>query len=217
MDARNCKMQHRVPGATVVVLGGGPSVTAGTLETLRRAKGVRPFLVIGCNDALFHATDLLDFHLFCDTTTWLVHRRQAYLQAVAKEIQIEFFCCNTLTPTFLKATTYHLPRDKNQGIADFPACAFNASTGGAALGLMLALKASKIILVGFDMRKVDGKSNWYTNFRMPKDTSIARHLRALDKLAIVSSEKCPASRVVNSTPGSACKSYPFGELEGELL
>lgn len=95
-------------------------------------------------------------------------------------------------------------------IRDRTKVSWNLSSGACAVNLAVHFGAKRIVLFGFDMRKVDGNCNWHvahppsTN---PKHDPYTRFLTPwvkiredLDHLGI---------EVINATPGSALQLFPM--------
>lgn len=92
---------------------------------------------------------------------------------------------------------------------------WNCSSGGSAINLAAQLGATRIILLGYDMRVVDGRKNWaphehertklnpYNNFLRP----FGRIRQDAKRLGI---------QILNATPGSALRKFPFVNLDEVL-
>ena len=87
---------------------------------------------------------------------------------------------------------------------------YGDNSGFQALNLAILLGATYIVLVGFDMRHVKGKSHFFGDhpqglFQRPEYESFAKKF---DKAAAPD-----GVTIVNATPGSALKCYPMMSLD----
>ena len=90
---------------------------------------------------------------------------------------------------------------------------FNSSSGGAAIGLAWRLGATKVVLVGYDMRLVKGERNWrrHPNQSSGPQKGYENFLRPFD--AIAADAKRLKLEIVNATPGSGLDHFPFIGLD----
>jgi hypothetical protein len=84
---------------------------------------------------------------------------------------------------------------------------YHGNSGFQSLGLALLLGSPYIVLVGFDMQFVSGKSHFFGDHprglhQREEYESFARYFPVVDGVTIV-----------NATPGSAIKTYPIMEFE----
>ena len=92
---------------------------------------------------------------------------------------------------------------------------WNGSSGAAAINLAYHMGAKTVVLLGFDMRRVEGEKNWHSDHREnPNGNPFSRHLKAFpyikkDALDLDLS-------ILNATPDSAIASFPFVSLEDLL-
>ena len=90
------------------------------------------------------------------------------------------------------------------------------NSGYQALGLAYLYGAKRIVLLGYDMHAVDGKTHWHGEER-PDD--FQRVLRE-SMLPMFEHLKTPLLEaeveVINATPGSALKVWPYVPLEEVL-
>lgn len=100
-------------------------------------------------------------------------------------------------------------RGKGRGLDMRPGMvSWNASSGGSAISLAAQMGAKTIILVGYDMRVVDGKKNWKPHEK--EDTKLdpyANFMRPFDKIA--KDARRLGIRIFNATPGSALTHFPI--------
>lgn len=83
-----------------------------------------------------------------------------------------------------------------------------ANGGYQALGLAVAAGAARVLLLGYDMRKVDGRSNWHAGHATPTHEAwYDVYRKPFDSI-----KRIPGVEVFNCTPGSALKTYPFADI-----
>jgi hypothetical protein len=92
---------------------------------------------------------------------------------------------------------------------DAGALAWNLSTGACALNLAFHFGARRIILLGYDMRRVDGRHNWHRDNpgltpRLDPYPAYRRRFRY-----IAESLRSRSVEVLNATPGSALTDFPI--------
>lgn len=88
-------------------------------------------------------------------------------------------------------------------------------SGFQAINLALLFGATRIVLVGFDMRVVDGKRHFFGDHPEPLGNlgKYEHFLPAFDHAAKTLPKHI---QIVNCTPGSALRSFPMAELQAEL-
>ena len=85
---------------------------------------------------------------------------------------------------------------------------YGDNSGFQGLNLAILMGAKHIVLVGFDMRHVAGKSHFFGDhpkglFQRDEYESFARHFK----------EAPEGVTIINATPGSAIKTYPIMEFD----
>lgn len=96
-----------------------------------------------------------------------------------------------------------------------PFVSWNRSSGGAAISLCHRLGARTIVLLGFDMRRVEGEKNWHQDHKEPRHVNpFRRHLTPF--LHILEDAAALGISILNATPGSAIHQFPFINLEDLL-
>lgn len=90
------------------------------------------------------------------------------------------------------------------------------SSGHTAVSLAIALGAACVPLVAYDMRFVDGREHFHTDYRGPRDATIYGNefvpgFNGWNEAALAS-----GVRIVNCTPGSAVTEFPFADLDEVL-
>jgi len=90
------------------------------------------------------------------------------------------------------------------------------NSGYQALHIAAHLGATRVLLLGFDMRPVNGKAHWFGDHPagLNKTSPYEGFIRHISKSAHHYADK--GIRVVNCTPQSALQCFEFGTLEKEL-
>lgn len=108
-------------------------------------------------------------------------------------------------------------RNHPQGIITSPGMiAWNLSSGGAAVNLAVHLGVRRIVLIGYDMRKVDGEKNWHRDHKNqnPRQDPFVRFLRPFPEIARDLTRL--GIECLNATPESALTVFPIVTLEEAL-
>lgn len=90
------------------------------------------------------------------------------------------------------------------------------SSGHTAISLAIALGAAQVALVAYDMRVVEGREHFHSDYRGPRDLTIYGNefvpgFTGWNEAALAS-----GVRIVNCTPGSAVTEFPFADLDEVL-
>lgn len=189
-------------GAAVFILGGGPSLRG---FDFARLAGRR---VIAVNEAIKHYPDA-DLLYFWDDTWFLRNRALVHYR-------------QGLTATGSRMAAASQPRLRRIDIqANAPlqrggqAVRKGRSSGHTAVALAVACGAARVVLLGYDMRLVDGRSHFHDSYvaRDPERMN-GEWLPAFagwrDEAAAVGCE------IVNATPGSALTEFPAVDLDAEF-
>lgn len=167
------------PGETVVCLGGGPSLTREDVEFCRgKAR------VIAINNA-FQIAPWADVLYACDFAWWRVHAGAPSFQGLKFAL--------TTSPRSSKRwpdVTVLKPTDGG-GLDLNPKCLrtgvgkdMNGHGGFQAINLAVHLGAARILLLGYDMQRTQGKSHWHGNHVHPlhRDSPYVGFRRACETL-----------------------------------
>ena len=197
MNERGWRVPTLWPGATVYILGGGPSLNKVDVGRLRGQR------VIAVNHA-FKKAPWIDVMYFGDRGFYFAER-----EAIDKFAG-------------LKVTTYRKHGDKPgvlwikrrtkpYGIrpeSEKHLITWNSSSGATAIGLAAHFGASKIILMGFDMRKIGGYRNWHSESPVvEKKDPYKRFLHPFPYIAADLQKM--GIECINATPGSAIEQFPI--------
>lgn len=189
-------------GATVFILGGGPSLCGFDFSRLAGRR------VIAVNEAIKHypAADLLYFW----DDTWFIKNRALvhYRQGL------------TATGSRMAAASQpRMCRIDIQAAAPLQrgaqAVRKGRSSGHTAVALAVACGAARVVLLGYDMRLVEGRSHFHDAYaardqeRMSGEWLPAFAGWHAEALAV-------GCEIVNATPGSALTEFPAVDLDAEL-
>jgi len=197
-------------GQTVFVIGGGPSIKHMNLKLIKD----RP--VLGCNDA-FRLGDWVDWLVFADMRWWRWNWEEV-AQWKNREQVI------SLVPQLLDGRAERWPwlkilrRDESRfGISVEPdTLCWNRGCGGTAINAAYLLGALRVVLLGFDMRMVDGDHNWHNYHQKQERDKIYQSSMMPFLKPMGDAMKVTGLQIVNATPGSALNLFPMKPLE-ELL
>ncbi len=178
-------------GATVFVVGGGPSLRGFDWSRLAGRS------VIAINQAaeVLPQAALL---LFSDVG-WL-ERNRALVEGFAGHVVTTSMVAKALLPSRL-----HLI-----GLSVAPGALPARSSGPIAVALAIAMGAVRVVLLGFDLRFVDGRSHWHDAHRAEHDQVYARMLEEWRGWG--DAARVEGVEVLNATPGSALEEFPMIDL-----
>lgn len=200
-DAENC----------LIIAGGPPAL--GILNGRKCQKS--GWFTIGVNLAGYMIGDWVDVCFFADSLMWWNHR-DALKQCRARKISLDK----------TKEGVESITTDHGHGVEIWQwggchgintrpkFCCFNRSSGGAAINAAYHLGAKRIVLVGYDMNlDADGQmQEWYPEHWRRK-SSKGYHNMLLAFPAIAADAKRLGVEILNATPGSAIKQFPFVDIE----
>lgn len=200
------------PGETVAVAANGPSLCRDDLDKIR---GRAALIVV--NDA-FRLARWADLLYACDNAWWDCHAAEALAFAGLRVgLKDEIAYAGVLVPRRLKRrdTRDRLVDQKSPWSTDPECLATGGNAGYQAVNLALLAGAARILLVGFDMRTVDGRRHWFGDHPAGLNNPNARNFA--DWIAAFEASPAPAgTEIVNCTPGSALRCYPMMDLEAAL-
>jgi len=188
------------PGATVFIIGGGPSVTTTDLSLIHGRR------VIGVNDACFLGP-WVDVAFFGDCN-WYDWNHRRFLRTF-HGLRVTVCQRHAKKPGILwvergKPAGLELERADRLG--------WNRSSGACAVDLAYHLGAARIVLIGFDMQKVGGACNYHSNHKTKQvGDPYPRFIRYFKHIA--GDAKKAGLEIWNATPGSAMEHFPVMTLE----
>ncbi len=210
----------RVPrlwdGQTVAIFAGGPSLTQRDVDAVKRALHVRCITV---NDS-YRLAPWADLAYFCDLRWWSWHHeRPEWREMLARAASGDAIVATLENLELLGKHPYirSLRNVGRDGIALEPGHIKNGGNGGyQALNIAVQLGARRVLLLGFDMRRVGTRSHWHDGHpviapdTVYRDLMIPAYTGAAPELARLGVE------VVNCTPGSALTVFPFQSIDEAL-
>lgn len=190
-----------------IVAASGPSLTPEVAELCRNER------VVAVNDA-YRLLPWAEVTYACDTAWWEIHHEAA---------AGERWTSHSLSPKNDKTMVADrlglrvIEGRGNVGFSRDPGYINYASNSGfQAVNLALLWGADPVVLIGFDMREVDGKSHFFGRHKPPLrdsaqwNTWIGNFAKAAEMLWH------PRPTIINATPGSALKCFPMGALADVL-
>lgn len=201
--ARPYAVSRMWPGQTVVIIGGGASLSLAQIRTIAMKRLAGRCRVIAVNDAVYPAW-WADWLHGCDTKWW-----QWHIQEVQRFGGIKTTCCddvpNGWVDGFLRQTGL-------EGFDPDPSC---IRTGGnsvyQAMHIAVHAGAARIVLLGVDMHGPHWFGDHPDKITPNFSVDLAPHFETL-KPAMVER----GVSVVNASPGSALAAFPLVDLSGAL-
>ena len=151
------------PGATVAVIGGGPSLRVEDLEAVRAA-GLRAIAV----NTAFKLAPFADLLYFCDEE-WIKQWRgdADFLAFAGLKVALQNARTWELRPELAKSIlvveNYGGPENGQHGLCEIPdGVNTGRSSGYQAVELAWKLGARRALLLGFDMRAVGSRTHWHS-------------------------------------------------------
>jgi len=193
-------------GETAVIFGGGPSLT---IEQVEYCKGKAKTL---CVNDTYRLAPWADALYACDGRWWAWHpdaleftgckitqdKRAAAQHAVLNHIE-----CLTMSR--------HTGHKLIPGLSTNPSIVHSGQNGGyQALNIAFLAGASRIILLGYDMKHIDGKSHWFGD-HPNGDRDQVKYKRWIQNYATVAAQRLNVD-VINCSPQSALDCFRRGDL-----
>lgn len=203
---------ERWTGEDVFIIGGGPSLNRFDFNLL---KGKR---TIGCNAAFSLGSEIVSVLYFTDTSFWEVY----------KEDILSNFQGDVITSALSLENENHdrlkwVPRKRDGLHPKGHAIGWNYSTGASAIDLALRFGASRVFLLGVDLKLGQKRRmNWHSDrpsIRRDHDSLFSRFRKGFERVARDLPEAYPGRSViqVNNRPPLNCfGSMSFKELEAML-
>lgn len=214
------------PGETVAILASGPSLSQ-DLAALCRGR----LRVIAVNDSYLLAP-WADLHYFCDAKWYEWHRSyESPAQTLfGRERAMALFhgfsgIRATLEPTAglrkYEPSLKVLRNDSSQsgkpprpeGLCREPdGIRTGRNSGYQAINLAVHTGVRRILLLGYDMRAVGGKTHWFGEHPRPSSARLYEHTFVPAFASLVQPLRELGIEVVNCTPGSLIASFPRRDL-----
>jgi len=204
-------------GSTAFLLGGGPSLRDVDLARIRTRRiiainnaygdPVRPAPsrdVRGAFHCRYSPRDWVDIVWFGDARWFSWHRKDL------RRFQGLAATCSPLLVDVRGIFRYDF--GKLSGICTEPGkVAWNRNSGGSAINLAYHLGVRRVVLLGFDMRRVDGEPNWHKDHPAADKNPYDVYLKHFN--AIARDAEALGLEIINCTPGSAIGHFPIMSLD----
>jgi hypothetical protein len=217
-------------GRTVVIIGGGPSITAAQIMVTQRAHAEGRANVIAVNDA-FLIAPWADVQYAADSSwhKWMEQGldkpalglkaadvRERWATFRGQKCTIENSGANVTDETVHMMRNRHFPHNGVGLSLDPRFLVTGRNSGFQSMNLAVLAGAARILLLGFDGKAGDnGKDHFHGGHPRPTPRDAYQHYRAA-MTAAESALEDAGVEVVNCTPGSAIDSFPKREI-GDLL
>lgn len=186
----------------MVIYGGGPSLNQADIDYAKTR-----FKRIACNDA-FLLDPECDVLCWCDSRWYLwnnkeLHKHRGQWRITWKHVPQITGAGNILILKQLNPPPW-LHEDPGIIVAN--------NTGQGALQLAYHFGAKRILLLGFDMRRIDNQMNWHQRHKQSTDPARMRDIfmPAIQRLGKELARK--GVEVINCTPNSALTCFPYRDL-----
>ncbi len=171
--------------------------------------------VIGVNIS-FMLGDWVSVLYFCDTSFYRVYHKE-----INAFHNLKVTCVNHLPRTMLPSTRNikRLRRDMRKGLGRDPGLIqWNYNSGVAAMNFATHAGVKRIILLGFDMKPLEGKTHYHSGIRNYRNSTVPatfrKFLRSFPNVA--TDAKKMKVEILNVSPESALTCFRKVKLE-ELL
>ncbi len=198
---------------TVFILASGPSLTQ---EVCDKIKGRNAIVV----NASFKQAPWAKVWYFTDG-----HIYEKYRDEVASWPG-EIVCMSKMAKQELNKQIKRVwgvgdPTSSIQSLQDFPPLGHHSirqgrSSGHTAVSLAIALGASRIMLVGFDMRFVEGREHHHSEYQGPRDAMLYEREFIPGFEGWNTAALRAGVQILNATPQSAVTEFPMVSLEEVL-
>lgn len=182
-------------GSTVYILGGGPSLQDVDIDRLRRQH------VIAVNNS-YQLASWIPMMYFMDCVWFHWHMKE-----LSSWPGIRITSCRECLETPWVKYLDQGHRTKFDDRPHFMTRGTNAGFG--AMVIAIKLGATKIILLGFDMRLIDGNANWHKDHDRETPEEIYAHQFYKSFNQIKPELEIRGIEVINATPGSALPTFPI--------
>jgi hypothetical protein len=197
-------------GATVFCLASGPSLTADVTDRLGIA-GANA-IVVNSSCVLAPWADVLYF----TDSGWYEPRRELVANWDGLVVSMSRTAKRELPDKVLRVQGEGDPMLPPNFAGGRGAIAQGRSSGHTAVSLAIAMGAARVVLVGYDMRVVDGREHHHAEYSGPRDLDqYAREFVPAFNGWRAAAEAVGAE-IVNATPGSALQEFRFVDIEDML-
>ena len=192
-------------GVHAIVAAPGPSLTPDVVNTLREVKN--KYAIFGVGD-VYKVIDFLDEHYACDARWWNVHGEK--LNSMYPNLSM--WCHDS------DGEKYGAKRVHGVGSAGFSTnpslIHYGSNSGYQMLNLAYLWGCTKMILVGYNMKKVGSKSHFFTGKREGNLQVNSPYSSFAAKYNTI--QKDIRDMIINCTPDSALTAFRVEDLDEEL-
>ncbi len=185
------------PGGECFILGGGPGLKHVDVSRLDDHR------TIAVNNA-YQLSDHIDIVFFGDCRWYHPHKKELLSFAGLKLTTCELHVAQPgIKVVRRKANINGL--SKGAGLL-----AWNLSSGACAINVATLLGVKRIVLLGFDMQKIDGHCNWHEDHPGSKNPKHNPYKKFLSRFEMIAKDlKGMNVECINATPGSALDCFPI--------
>lgn len=191
-------------GCACIVAGSGPSLSEAPIDYIKR-KSVK---IIAVNDS-YQLLPFADVLYACDAKWWDVHNGVPEFSGEKWSTHDEG--SNKKITTAEKYGLNLVKGESGKGFSvDTSVIHYGDNSGFQAINLAVLLGAKTIFLIGFDMHSKNGR-HFFGNHPEPLTNNVVyeRFIKNFDLAAQCLPE---GLKIINCTPDSAIKCFPFGNL-----
>lgn len=197
-----------------VIIASGPSLSDEQLQRVEHAVKAERAHAIAVNNTIQRAP-WADIAYFGDYTA-IKHYRGANKGAKQESLAS---CCRewwTISkPAAERWRLNYVPSDNRPGFG-VDRVTMNSNSGAQAINLAMLFGAKRILLLGFDMREIDGKAHWFGQHEQPL-VRVQLYEEWIHRLTVAAPQaKARGVHIINCTPGSALHCFDEKPLEEAL-
>lgn len=200
------------PDSTIVLIGNGPSLNRGQINTAKAAWIAGRVRVLGCNDA-YRIAPWIDGLYAADGAWWDLHIEQVRENPLGLLWSQDQAAC-------VRWGLWYVPARRAEGMSRDSGQIHTGHLGGHSgyqlLNLAMHLGASRVLLLGFDCQAANGRTHWFGDHpdSLRVASPYANFAAAYDIAAPTLRDA--GVEVINCTPGSAIRAFPRSTV-GQVL
>lgn len=194
-------------GEDAYIIGGGDSLRQFDWDLLRGMN------TIGCNGSYKLGVDICNVTLFGDDIWWTKFGKEGTL----KYAGIVVGCSPRLHDKFSDPRLMVMDRKHTPGLG-VDTLGWHGNTGAMAINLALILGASRVFLLGFDMKLgKDGQANWHDERYEPNRADVyPSFCRQMHPIVASLPEVFPGCQIINVTDDSELNLFPKDSIENHF-
>ncbi len=193
------------PADIVLLFGGGPSLLSVSPEALALALKAHP--VVAINESAFAIPEMKPSAVVSIDQQFMAHRA-ARLQELAQHCPV-YLCppehaAKSLQEKIPRAIFLHESQVSSWDCQRLHRR--GGSSGYGALNAAVLMGAKRIVILGYDYKRTNGRKNWHGAYTWPQNENFAAWARAFDGLVKPFAER--GIEVVNANPDSLVAAFP---------